>query len=144
VLQLNRSGAVASNEDIMRELGGLATAVRQLREDFHTERSEARDNRKRIHDRLDLQVREHSEVEGKIITVGLTLEQQRLSIERLAEKVDANQEAAQISADEWKRIKTLGCGFSGILVAVGVTGGGFLIWAGDISVALARKWLRID
>lgn len=138
----------SSVEEILREvlhkLGSIETSVHLLQQDVRDEKEVARENRSRIHARLDQQTRVQSETEGKIITVGLTLEQQRSSIDALKATVEENRKEAEAASKDWKRIKTLGWGFSGLLVVIGVTGGGILIMAGDISVALARKWLRID
>ncbi|CDZ67621.1 Hypothetical protein NGAL_HAMBI2605_59020 [Neorhizobium galegae bv. orientalis] len=134
----------ASNADILRELSTVSEAVRQLREDFRDERDAARENRARIHSRLDQQIRDLGLVEDKVIIVGQTVGQQRDFIDRLERKVAANHEEVKPSIEEWKRVKTLGWGFSGLLVALGFTGASILYWAGDAAVTFARKWLRID
>ncbi|MCK8781115.1 DUF1515 domain-containing protein [Rhizobium sp. NTR19] len=133
-----------SNEDIMRELGRLGEAFRQLREDFNDEREAARENRSRIHARLDDQTNRINEMETTVILSGQTVTQQRDVISQLTTKVEENHQAVQPSLEDWKRIKTLGWGFSALLVAIGVTGASVLIYMGEAAVTIVRKWLRID
>ncbi len=45
--------------------------------------------------------------------------------------------------EEWKRMKTLGLGFAGLLALGGISFGAMLAYAGDTAVAVVRKWLRI-
>jgi len=131
----------ASNDDIMRVLGRLEEGVRQLREDFNVEKDLARENRAKLHERLDKQGDEISELEKTVIVAGHTVAQQRDVITGLKDTIDRD---VQPTIGEFKEIQKLGRGVAMVLVALGFTAGGIVIWAGDMAVAVARKWLRID
>lgn len=45
--------------------------------------------------------------------------------------------------EEWKRMKTIGLGFAGLLALGGISVGATFAWASDAAVTWIRYWLRI-
>ncbi|MDF2618610.1 MAG: hypothetical protein K0S00_1269 [Xanthobacteraceae bacterium] len=45
--------------------------------------------------------------------------------------------------EEWKRMKTIGLGFAGLLALGGISFGAMLAYASDTAVNAVRHWLRI-
>jgi hypothetical protein len=102
-------------------------AIGEINEKLEVEEQRAHDNRSRIHERLDKQVREQGEIEGKIITIGLTLAQQRDLIDGVKVTIDND---IKPTVQEVKDIKRLGKTASIIFVGLGFTAGGvfFTMW----------------
>ncbi|WP_434729494.1 hypothetical protein [Rhizobium binae] len=68
----------------------------------------------------------------------------REEIKALKETVDRNHDSTQLALEDWKRIKTLGVGISGIIALAGLTAGATITWASDGAVAWLRYWLKIN
>ncbi len=115
------------------------SAILQINEKLETEEQRSHDNRSRIHERLDKQVREQGEIEGKIITIGLTLAQQRDLIDGVKGTIEND---IKPTIDEVKNIKKLGKWASVIFVSLGFTAGGaaFAMW--DTVRPLASRLFR--
>lgn len=69
--------------------------------------------------------------------------QLRDEIAALKKTVQENHETVSPALEEWKRMKTLGVGISGLIALAGLTIGGLVAWAGDIAVNAVRAWLKI-
>lgn len=123
--------------EILFMLGELKKGLERVEQLQEEERREAKENRSKIHARLDQHVRDVGEIEEKVIIIGQTLGQQRETIETLSKDV-------RPALSEWARIKTLGWGFSFLLTAIGVTAGSLLMWFSDTAATALRRWLRID
>ena len=134
----------APDRDILILLGELKKGLERVESAQEEERREAKESRSKIHARLDQHVRNVSEIEGKVILIGHAFETQRELIGKVADKVDANHAEVTPALKKWKQIETLGWGFSAVLLALGVTAGGVMMWAGDTAVSFARRWLKID
>lgn len=126
-----------SNADILQALGRLQEGVDRLREDFQEEKALAHESRAKLHSRLDDQAKEIAHLETTVAISGEIDAQIRGQISGLKATVEPQ-------IEEWKRIKTLGMGVSVVLVATGITVGGFLVAAGDAAVSAIRAWLRIQ
>ena len=124
-------------------LGRTLAGVEQLRRDFDDEKNAARESRAAIHRRLD----EHADDIGRLRTdvtiMGHVDAQLRDEVKALAETVEENQKSAAPSLAEWKTMKRVGLGVSGLLALGGLSVGAALVWAGDTAVTWARHWLRI-
>ncbi|ACE93042.1 hypothetical protein AMC90_CH04053 [Rhizobium phaseoli] len=46
--------------------------------------------------------------------------------------------------EDWKRIKMIGYGVSGLIAIAGLTTGAIVTWASDGAVAWIRHWLKIN
>jgi hypothetical protein len=141
---------MASNEDIMHAIGklegsltGINESVAQLRKDFGDEKANAHESRAVIHKRLDDQAKQIYHFDTTVaISAGVDA-QIREEIKTLKETVQSNHEAVAPALDEWKRLKTLGVGISGLIALAGLTVGGTISYAGDGVVAWVRHWLKL-
>lgn len=142
---------MASNDDIMHAIGklegsltGINESVAQLRKDVGDEKANAHESRSVIHRRLDEQARQIHLLD-MTVTVSSNVDGQiREEIKGLKETVENNHEAVAPALDEWKRLKTLGVGISGLIALAGLTVGGFIAYASDGAVAALRHWLKIN
>jgi len=126
-----------TNAEILQALGRLQEGVDRLREDFQEEKALAHESRAKLHSRLDDQAKEIAHLETTVAISGEIDAQIRGKIEDLKETVEPQ-------IEEWKRIKTLGMGISGLLVVAGITVGGIIVSASDAAVTAIRAWLRIQ
>lgn len=142
---------MASNEDIMHAIGklegslsGIYESVAQLRKDVGDEKTNAHESRTVIHRRLDEQMRQINFLD-KVVEISsgvdVTL---REEIKGLKATVEKNHEAVAPALDEWKRLKTLGIGISGLIALAGITVGGTISYAGDGLVTWVRHWLKVN
>lgn len=99
----------------------------------------ARESRGRMHSRLDEQAAGVAELRKDIEIATHVAAQQREAIKGLDEKI-AKMEP---DIDQWRQMRRLGYGFSGLLVALGMTGAGVLIYLGETARAVVRKWLGV-
>ncbi|TBY41578.1 DUF1515 domain-containing protein [Rhizobium leguminosarum] len=136
--------AATSNDDIMRALGRVEEGVRRIREDFQEEKDNAHDSRAVIHKRLDEQAKQIAHLDTTVAISGGVDATLREEIKGLKETVAKNQEAVQPALEEWKHMKRLGVGISGLIALAGLTIGGLLSWAGDAAVTAIRHWLKIN
>ncbi|MGR9188846.1 DUF1515 domain-containing protein [Rhizobium leguminosarum] len=142
---------MASNDDIMHALGklegslaGIHDSVAQLRKDVGDEKTNAHDSRAVIHERLDEQARQIHLLD-MTVTVSSNVDGQiRDEIKTLKETVEKNHEAVAPTLEEWKKMKTLGYGISGLIAFAGLTVGGIVAYASDGAVAWIRHWLKIN
>ncbi|MBY3388509.1 hypothetical protein HFN90_22670 [Rhizobium laguerreae] len=58
--------------------------------------------------------------------------------------VENSHEAVAPTLEEWKKMKTLGYGISGLIAFAGLTIGGIIAYASDGAVAALRHWLKIN
>ncbi|TCA48549.1 DUF1515 domain-containing protein [Rhizobium pisi] len=143
--------AATSNDDILRALGrvegrlsGIEESVSLLREDVSDEKQNAHESRSVIHRRLDEQAKQIHLLD-MTVTVSSSVDGQiREEIKGLKETVENNHEAVQPTLEEWKRMKTIGYGISGLIAFAGLTVGAVVTWASDGAVAALRHWLKIN
>ncbi|NZD62885.1 DUF1515 domain-containing protein [Rhizobium sp. WYCCWR 11290] len=142
---------MTSNDDILRALGrvegrltGIEESVSLLREDVSDEKDNAHESRSVIHRRLDEQARQIHLLD-MTVTVSSNVDGQiREEIKTLKETVEKNHEAVAPTLEEWKKMKTLGYGISGLIAFAGLTIGGIIAYASDGAVAALRHWLKIS
>lgn len=142
---------MASLEEIAQSLARLeegqkhqTQAAKDLREDFRDEKRAAHESRAAIHHRLDRQQSDLSHLEETVAISGHIDAQIRGELQALKETVDRNHEQVAPALEEWKRMKTIGVGISGLIALAGLTIGGLVAWAGDAAVTTIRAWLRIN
>lgn len=140
-----------SNDDILRALGrvegrltGIEENVSLLREEVSDEKQNAHESRSVIHRRLDEQAKQISHLDTTVAITGGVDAQIREEIKSLKETVNKNHDAVTPALDEWKRLKTLGVGISGLIALAGLTIGGMVAYASDGAVAWIRHWLKIN
>lgn len=142
---------MATEADILRALGrveeaiaGIRESISHLREDFGDEKDHAHESRAVIHRRLDEQTSQIGKLETTVAISGQVDAQLRDQIADLRDQVEGNQAAVSPAIEEWKRMKALGYGISGLIALAGLTIGGVVAWASDGAVAALRHWLRIN
>jgi hypothetical protein len=67
----------------------------------------------------------------------------RGELKGLKETVEKNQGVVSPAIEEWKRIKTLGVGISGLIALAGLTIGGIVAYMSETAVSGIRHWLKI-
>ncbi|MDR9813125.1 DUF1515 domain-containing protein [Rhizobium hidalgonense] len=142
--------APTSNDDILRALGrvegrltGIEENVSLLREEVSDEKQNAHESRSVIHRRLDDQGKQISHLDTTMVISGAVDATLREEIKTLKDTVEKNHAATQPALDDWRRIKTLGVGISGLIAIAGLTAGATITWASDGAVAWLRHWLKI-
>ncbi|SCB60783.1 hypothetical protein GA0061105_11322 [Rhizobium aethiopicum] len=143
--------AMTSNDDILRALGrvegrltGIEENVALLRQEMGDEKVSAHDARAVIHKRLDEQARQIAHLDTGVAISGGADEQIRAEIRTLKGTVEKNQETVGPALEEWKRMKSIGYGISGLIAFAGLTTGGVIAYASDEAVAALRHWLKIS
>lgn len=143
--------APTSNDDILRALGrvegrltGIEESVSLLREEVGDEKDNAHHSRSVIHRRLDEQAKQISHLDTTMAISGGVDATLREEIKNLKETVDRNHAATQPALEEWRRMKTIGYGISGLIAFAGLTVGAIITWASDGAVSALRHWLKIN
>ncbi|MBX4901669.1 DUF1515 domain-containing protein [Rhizobium bangladeshense] len=142
---------MTTNADIVRALGkvegrlaGIEENVSRLRDEVSDEKDNAHESRSVIHRRLDEQGKQIGHFETTVAISGAVDAQIREEIKALKETVDRNHAATQPALEEWKRLKTLGYGISGLIAIAGLTIGSVVAYMSDSAITWARHWLKID
>ncbi|MBB4250840.1 DUF1515 domain-containing protein [Rhizobium sp. BK008] len=142
---------MTSNDDILRALGrvegrlsGIEENVALLRDELSDEKQNAHESRSVIHKRLDEQAKQIHLLDMTVTVSSGVDGQIREEIKVLTKTVEANQAAVQPSLEDWKRLKTVGYGISGLIAFAGLTVGGMVAYASDGAVAALRHWLKIN
>lgn len=142
---------MTSNDDILRALGrvegrltGIEEHVSLVRNEVSDEKENAHESRSVIHRRLDEQGKQINLLDKAVeINAGVDA-QVRDQLKSIKETVQKNHDAVQPTLEEWKRLKTLGYGISGLIAFAGLTIGGMVAYASDGAVAWLRHWLKIN
>ncbi|MDR9781575.1 DUF1515 domain-containing protein [Rhizobium redzepovicii] len=142
---------MTSNDDILRALGrvegrltGIEENVSLLRNEVSDEKENAHESRSVIHRRLDEQAKQINLLD-KVVEINSGVDAQvREELKVIKETVQKNHEAVQPTLEDWKRLKTLGYGISGLIAFAGLTIGGMVAYASDGAVAWLRHWLKIN
>lgn len=142
---------MASNDDILHAIGklegsltGINDSVAQLRKDVSDEKNHAHQSRSVIHQRLDEQAKQIAHLDTTMALSGGVDATLREEIKNLRETVDKNHAAVQPTLEEWKRMKTIGYGISGLIAFAGLTVGGVVAYASDGAAAWVKHWLKIN
>lgn len=133
--------ALADMGDVMLALGRLQEGVDRLREDFTEEKASAAQSRKSIYEKHDALAHEMTKLKSDVVISAQIGAQTRNEVQSLVTKVDQNKADIQPSLEDWRRIKNLGLGITGVLALGGVTVGAFLSMGVDAFKAALRQWL---
>lgn len=143
--------APTSNDDILRALGrvegrltGIEENVSLLREEVSDEKQNAHESRSVIHRRLDEQGTQINLLDKAVVINTGVDAQVRDELKSIKETVQKNHETIQPTLEEWKRLKTLGYGISGLIAFAGLTIGGMVAYASDGAAAWIKHWLKIN
>lgn len=132
---------MADANDILLAVGRLQASVDHLRHDFINEKSSATESRRALyikHDELQEQI---STLNTDLRIAGQITAQVRDEVKTVSEKVDQHKLDIQPSIDDWRKIKTLGLGITGVLAIGGLTVGALLSMGWDAFRAALRSWL---
>jgi hypothetical protein len=140
-----------SNDDILRALGrvegrlsGIEENVSLLRNELSDEKDNAHQSRSVIHQRLDEQMRQINFLD-KVVEISSGVDATlREEIKGLKTTVEKNHDATQPALEDWRRMKTIGYGISGLIAFAGLTVGAVVTWASDGAVSAIRHWLKIN
>ncbi|MBB3453871.1 putative coiled-coil protein SlyX [Rhizobium sp. BK313] len=142
---------MASLNDVMLTLGKLLEGqersretIELLRDDFQDEKKNAHESRAVIHRRLDEHSNKLAHLETTVAISGEVDAQLRDQIAALKEVVEKNHQEVSPAIEEWKRMKTLGVGISGLIAFSGLTIGTVIAWFGDNAVTAIRHWLKLN
>jgi chromosome segregation ATPase len=142
---------MTSNDDIMHAIGklegsltGLNESVAQLRKDVSDEKNHAHESRSVIHRRLDEQAKQIAHLDTTVAISGGVDATLRDEIKALKETVEKNHETVAPALEEWKSLKRIGYGVSGMIAFAGLTVGGTVAYMSDNAVAWLRHWLKIN
>ena len=127
--------------DILVGIGRLQESVDRLRGDFTEEKRSAAASRKTIYERQDELNAEIVRVAGDVNISAHIVAQNRDEVKRLGAIIDSHKDAIQPSIDDWRRIKTLGLGVTGVLAIGGLSVGAMLTMGIDAAKAALRSWL---
>lgn len=129
---------VSDLTDVLMLLGRLEAGVERLRQDFSEEKVQASQSRKLLYERQDEMRGDLSNLKQDI-DMAAVISAQKLG--ELAKELKDHKEAVQPSVDEWKRIRTLGIGITGVLAIGGLSVGAMLSMGLDAFRAAMRSWL---
>lgn len=142
---------MTSNDDILHKLGhlegtlaGIHESVAQLRKDVGDEKANAHESRAVIHRRLDEQGAQINLLDKAVVINTGVDAQVRDELKSIKETVQKNHETIQPTLEEWKRLKTLGYGVSGLIAFAGLTIGGMVAYASDGAATWIKHWLKIS
>ncbi|MBB2797804.1 DUF1515 domain-containing protein [Rhizobium sophoriradicis] len=142
---------MTSNDDILRALGrvegrltGIEENVSLLREEVSDEKQNAHESRSVIHRRLDEQGTQINLLDKAVVINAGVDAQVRDELKSIKETVQKNHETIQPTLEEWKRLKTLGYGVSGLIAFAGLTIGGMVAYASDGAATWIKHWLKIS
>ena len=118
---------MADLNDVMLALGRVQEGVDRLREDFTEEKASAAISRKSIYER-------HDDLSQELIRL-------KADVQGIGQKVDLHKSEIQPSLEDWRRIKNLGLGVTGVLALGGLSVGAMLSMGMDAFKAAVRHWL---
>lgn len=139
---------MADLNEIMRALGrieanssNLHKQLADLRDEVRSDSEAARQSRAVIHSRLDAQGVQIAHLETTVAVSGKVDAQLCDEIIGLKDTVQRNQKATEPYIDDMRRMKMIGWGISGLILAAGLTVGAILQWASDLARNAIRNWL---
>lgn len=131
---------VSDLTDVLMLLGRLEAGIERLRQDFSEEKAQSAQSRKMIYDRQDDMRNDLSTLKTDI-DIAAVISTQKLA--ELTKSLEEHKTAVQPSVEEWKRIKTLGIGITGVLAIGGLTVGAALAAGLDAVKTTIRAWLGV-
>lgn len=127
--------------DVMLALGRLQEGFDRLREDFDVEKLSAAQSRRAIYERHETLGDGLVNLKKDVEIAALISAQGREEMKKLAVRIDEHREAIQPSIEDWKRIKNLGLGITGVLALGGLSVGALMSMGLDAFRAALRQFL---
>lgn len=121
--------------DLLLAMGRVQEGVDRLREDFGEEKSSAAASRKAIYERQAEFSRGLNDLKNDV-DMAAVISTQKLG--ELARGLSEHKAAVQPSIEDWKRIKSMGLGISGVLALGGLSVGALLMAGVDSFKAAMR------
>lgn len=128
------------NNQILLLLGRIQEGQDRLREDFDAEKRSAAESRRILYQKTDELSKEMSSIQNDLAIAGLTSAQVREEVKALGETVTQHKAMIQPSIEDWKKLKALGLGISGILAVGGLSVGALLAMGVDAVKAAVKSW----
>lgn len=125
---------MADMNDVLLAIGRLQASVDHLGQDFTHEKRSAAESRKALYER-------HDELNSEVARVASDVKMSAHEVKRLGDEIAQHKQAIQPSIDDWRRIKTLGLGVTGVLAIGGLSVGAVLVAGIDAFKAVLRSWL---
>lgn len=137
------AGAAEVSDDsaVLLALGRLQASVDHMQRDFAEEKRSATESRRAIYHRHDDLQGEIAEMKTDIAKSGHVVEQVREEVKQIGVKVANHKADIQPSIDDWKKIKALGLGVTGVLAIGGLSVGALLAMGWDAFKAALRSFL---
>ncbi len=129
---------VSDLTDVLMLLGRVSEGVDRLRQDFGDEKAQAAQNRKTLFDRQDEMRNDLSSLRSDFDMAAVV---QAKDMRALSRSLEDHKLAVQPSVEEWKRIKTLGVGITGVLALGGLSVGAMMATGLDALRNAVRSWL---
>ncbi len=124
--------------DVLMILGRVQEGVERLRQDFGEEKTQAAASRKALYDRQDEMRSDLSDLKSDIDMAAVVSAQKLTDIQK---ELKEHKAAVLPAVDEWKRIRTLGVGITGVLAIGGLSVGAMLAAGIDTVRAALRHWI---
>ena len=126
---------------VLLAIGRLQASVDHMQRDFAEEKRSATESRRALYDRHDDLQEQIGGLKMDLQVSGQITAQVREEVKAVSAKVDQHKEDIQPSIDDWRRIKTLGLGVTGVLAIGGLSVGAVLAAGMDAFRAVMRSWL---
>lgn len=132
---------MADENAILVAIGRLQSSVDHMQRDFDNDKRSAAESRKALYAR-------HDDLQEQIGGLKMDLQRAGQATVRVSEemkvvsqKVEQHRAEIKSSVEDWKKIKTLGMGITGVLAIGGLSVGAFLSMGWDALKAAMRQWL---
>ena len=126
---------------VLLAIGRLQASVDHMQRDFAEEKRSATESRRALYERHDDLQEQIGGLKMDLQVSGQITAQVREEVKAVSAKVDQHKEDIQPSIDDWRRIKTLGLGVTGVLAIGGLSVGAVLAAGMDAFRAVMRSWL---
>ena len=126
---------------VLLALGRLQASLDHMQRDFAEEKRSATESRRALYERHDDLQEQIGGLKMDLQISGQITAQVREEVKTVSEKVDQHKAEIQPSVEDWKKIKTLGLGVTGVLAIGGLSVGAFLSMGWDALKAAMRSWL---
>ena len=131
-----------SNDDaILLALGRLQASMDHMQRDFAEEKRSATESRRALYERHDDLQEQIGGLKMDLQISGQITAQVREEVKTVSQKVDQHKSDIQPSLDDWRKIKSLGLGVTGVLAIGGLSVGALLAMGWDAFKAALRSFL---
>ena len=126
---------------VLLAIGRLQASLDHMQRDFAAEKISATQSRRALYERHDGLQEQIGSLRMDLQAAGQTTLQAREEARSAIEKVEQHRAEIKSSVEDWKKIKTLGMGITGVLAIGGLSAGALLSMGWDALKAATRSWL---